>query len=732
MPRLCARFNVTARLRLLTVLLFLLLSLAGYSVLLRSDSVPYSPHSDVVAYHLAAKEVLHRSLEQGLGIPYWRSDQLSGTPAFGSPNALYTNPLHLAFLVANPAHSIGLTFAIELLFGALGCYLTGRALGLGRWSCVFLGVAGLFAFKLILAVYAGWLGPLAGISTVPFLFASAFWLARRPGPGPALALTASGILCLHAGQLQIPSYAGGFAAAYLFGVAVSRWRRGERAYARRLSLWALAASVLAIASSLYLLLPMLGEAPLVSRSQASSEFLQSGHRLGLRHLLTLFWPEALGTPLDGSYLGGEIWEDNAYVGLLPLLLAGTGAYLAWRRPTTQFLITGFLLSLLFALDTPLQRLTYSLPIVSLFRSPARMLFLTAFFGIVLAGVGFDAFIERLRGRWTRLSHVVPAILVLLQASEGVVYARRYLDAKPLSYFQPSTPSARLLARDLSLFRVAPVGRFALAYGSAAGHGLQLITGYEPYNLRRYQQYMDLLQFGKIRRGDAVVWTDLMQVRRWDLLDGLNVKYLLSSEPLPLPAERFELLERFQHESVFVFYRGMRQTDVFVYRSRTVRPRAYFADKMLVVPDSSSAQAELAIRSTEGLAIVETLDNSTPITPTPFAPSADDGLSVVRSGDGILDVSYQCGSECFVVVSEVWHPGWRAVVDDQPVRLYPTNLSLMGAWLPAGQHRLSLTFRPLHLHAALAISLIAFAVFAAAACLHGWRRRFRRGRDRQLS
>ncbi len=702
-------------------ILFLLLFLAGYSALLRSDSVPYSPHSDVVAYHLAVKEVLHRSLEQGLGIPYWRSDQLSGTPAFSSPNALYTNPLHLAFLIASPAHSVGLTFAIELLFGALGCYLTGRALGLGRWSCVFLGVAGLFEFKLILAVYAGWLGPLAGISTVPLLFAAAFWLARRPGPGSALALAAGGILCLHAGHLQIPLYAGGFAAVYLFAVAVSRWRPGERAYARRLSLWALAASVLAIASTLYLLWPMLAEAPLVSRLQASSEFLQSGHRLGLRHLLTLFCPEALGTPLDGSYLGGEMWEDNAYFGLLPLLLAGAGAILAWRRPTTQFLVAGFLLSLLFALDTPLLRLTSCLPILSLFRSPARMLFLTAFFGIVLAGVGLDASIERLRGRWTRLSHVVPAILVLLQASEGVVYARRYLDAKPLSFFQPSTPSARLLARDPSLFRVAPVGRFTLAYGSAASHGLQLITGYEPYNLRRYQQYMDLLQFGHARRDDAVVWTDLMQVMRWDLLDDLNVKYLLSSEPLALPPERFELLERFPHEPVFVFYRGMRDTDVSVYRNRTVRPRAFFAEKMLVVPNSSSAQAELATRSTEGLAIVEKLD-STPIM-RPFAPSADDRLSVVRSGDGILDLSYRCGSRCFVVVSEMWHPGWSAIVDGQPVRLYPTNLSLMGAQLPSGQHRLSLAFTPLHLHAALAISLIALAVFAAAAGLHGWRRRF---------
>lgn len=454
MRRVFASFNGTARIRVLVALLFLLLSLAGYDVLLRLDSIPYSPHSDVVTYHLAAKQVLHRSLEQGLGIPYWRSDQLSGTPAFTSPNALYTNPLHLAFLIANPTHAVGLTFLIELLVGAFGCYLTGRALGLGRWPCVFLGVAGLFEFKLILAVYAGWLGPLAGISTVPLLFAAAFWLARKPGLGPALALAASGMLCLHGGQLQVPFYAGGFVAAYLFGVAVGQWRRGQRDRARRLSLWVLAASVLAIASALYLLWPMLGEAPLVSRSRASSEFLQSGHRLGLRHLLTLLWPEVLGTPLDGSYYGGEIWEDNAYFGLLPLVLAPAGARLAWRRPVTRFLVVGFLLSLLLALDTPLLQLIYSLPAVSLFRSPARMLFLTSFFGIVLAGVGLEAVAERLRGRSARLAHVVSATLVLLVASEGLVHAHRYLDAKPLFLSAGNRKHPSLGSRSIALSRGA--------------------------------------------------------------------------------------------------------------------------------------------------------------------------------------------------------------------------------------------------------------------------------------
>jgi len=707
-----------ARLRIPIVVSVLLLSLAGYGSLLRLDSVPYSPHSDVVAYLLAAKQVLHRSLEQGFGIPFWRSDQLSGTPAFTNPNALFTNPLHLAFLVGAPARVVGLTFFLQLLAAAAGCYLTGRALGLGLWPRVFMAVAGLFGFKLILAVYAGWLAPLAGIAAVPFLFASAFWLARSPGLGSALALAASATLCLHGGHLQIPFYAGGFVGVYLLGATLAAWRRGQRAQAGWLSLWILAATFLAIASTLYLLWPMAAEASLISRSQASSEFLQAGHRLGARHLLTLLWPEALGTPLDGDYQGTEIWEDNAYFGLLSLVLATAGASLAWRRPTTRFLVLGFVSSLLLALDTPLLRLVYILPGFSLFRSPARILFLTAFLGTALAGVGLEAVLASLRRRVPRLGVLVPVALVFIVAGEGILHAHRYLDTKPLSFFQPVTQSARFLSRDPSLFRVAPLGRFTLPYGSAASQGLQLITGYEPYNLRRYQRYMDLLQFGQVHRDDAVVWTDLVQVTRWDLLDDLNVKYLLSSRPLPLPAGHFELLAGFPREPIFVFYRGMRETDVFVYRNRQVRPRIYFAKQLLTVPDLSSAQAELARPSPEAPTIVESPDRAEPFVPT----SADDRLSVVRAGDGFLDISYECGRGRFVVVSEIGHPGWRATVDGQALPLFPTNVSLMGAWLPAGRHRLALAFRPLHFPAALSVSLCSLGVFAVTLALYGLRRR----------
>src|SRR5439155_18773296 len=128
----------------------------------------------------------------------------------------------------------------------------------------------------------------------------------------------------------------------------------------------------------YLLLPMAAEASLISRGQVNYDFFLSGHALK---------PAQLGSlvSLSGAEAKVEFWEDVGYFGWLPLLLAAVGAVLGRRRPAAGFLTAGFVVSILLTMDTPLLRVGFELvPGFSLFRNPARFLFLTSIFGIALA------------------------------------------------------------------------------------------------------------------------------------------------------------------------------------------------------------------------------------------------------------------------------------------------------------------------------------------------------------
>jgi hypothetical protein len=217
--------------------LILLFALVGYGFILEPGQVLYSPHSDILAYHIGAKGVLWRSLEAGRGIPFWRADQLAGGPAFTSPNALYTYPLHGLFYLLKPAAAVGWTMWIHLVLGALVFWELGRALGLGPWPRFLMAVAALFNFKVLMAVYAGWLSLLPTITFFPLLFAAVFRLVDHPRARYALVLAAAGALCLHGGHVQLVYYCGWFLAAYVLIALFRLWRAGSYDGMRRMAGW---------------------------------------------------------------------------------------------------------------------------------------------------------------------------------------------------------------------------------------------------------------------------------------------------------------------------------------------------------------------------------------------------------------------------------------------------------------------------------------------------------------
>jgi len=48
---------------------------------------------------------------------------------------------------------------------------------------------------------------------------------------------------------------------------------------------------------------------------------------------------------------------------------------------------------------------------------------------------------------------------------------------------------------------------------------------------------------------------------------------------------------------------------------------------------------------------------------------------------------------FLVLSEVWYPGWRARVNDMEVRVIPANGALRAVPIPAGAAAVELTYAP---------------------------------------
>jgi hypothetical protein len=258
----------------------------------------------------------------------------------------------------------------------------------------------------------------------------------------------------------------------------------------------------------------------------------------------------------------------------------------------------------------------------------------------------------------------------------------------------------------------------MTYGWAATQGLQLISGYEPFNLRHYQKYFLLMQLGGNRVLGAATWTDFLRVERWDLFDTLNVKYILARKPQELPSDRFEVVAQYQNQPLFVLNWGMHRDSVIIYRNKRPQPRIFWVKRIVAAEGDDEAIAAIQRHDLRDVAVVQKAER----TDKEILASPDDRATVIRAADGTLEVETQNRRDRYLVISEVWHPGWRATLDGRTLPLDRADLALMGAWIPAGRHRLVLMFRPLYWRIALGISLCCGAVFLIWVAFHLFRSR----------
>jgi hypothetical protein len=61
------------------------------------------------------------------------------------------------------------------------------------------------------------------------------------------------------------------------------------------------------------------------------------------------------------------------------------------------------------------------------------------------------------------------------------------------------------------------------------------------------------------------------------------------------------------------------------------------------------------------------------------------------------------AESLLVLTRTWDPGWSARIDGVPVPLLRAHLALLALVLPAGDHRVELTYRPASFRVGLGLS-----------------------------
>jgi len=244
---------------------------------------------------------------------------------------------------------------------------------------------------------------------------------------------------------------------------------------------------------------------------------------------------------------------------------------------------------------------------------------------------------------------------------------------------PLSPLVQTLQRDAAAMRID--GQALPGHGGVV-YGLADIRGVSPMRLKAYD---DLLHA-------------LPEERLWSLL---NVGFLVTRE----------------RPSLAGVQEVLRNDDAILYRLPEPLPRAWIAGQVMVEPSGDRA---LALLASPNFDPAQTVILAEPPQAMP-SPGARGTARVTIHEPEYIAIEAKTSANAFLVVSEIYFPGWQAKVDGQETRLYRADHTLRAVFLAAGEHRVEMIYEPASFRLGVGLSLITLLGVGGYA-LARWRRR----------
>ncbi len=691
-------------------------------------------------------------------------------PVFYAPRSLWTSLLHGGFpSFADPQFQ--LWYPLNRLFAlfphtweafTISAYVLASSFTYGYVYCLTrsrlaaVTSGAIYGMSGFMMAYWGYSTILHAVALIPLLI----WALEKLRDRLSGLWWLSGVVAvacmLLAGHPQIAVYGLALAVAYvlIFGhtASVGRW-----CYYRHCALMLVCALGLTAAQ----LWPTLEFAERSVRAQMTFADFTS-YSLLLPQLIQLFFPYY--SPPKTNWLIG-IFD---YVGVFVPMLAAVESLAVPRRGHTRFWLIVLLISFILALgsETPLSQIMYHVPIYNKFRAPVRTLIVAnlamgVLVGFAIARLQSDRVSRRLlqQGTLVGLAMIVSsfamvvglglpphiwrtlalpiglwtiglALLIWHQQSRSKLHRQRllllivctlmidlisfsWLDFRypggfgwlghrsaPAQHRQYLIPSPTVTRYQQQLIeshqRLLPIRGVLGTYEGSLDDmppntslfwGVPSTSGYGPLILSRYHQLTTIDSLG------AVSPSVLDPANR--ALDILAVRYILANVVPPL--------RWLQREKVGV--------NSVVYENSQVLPRTWLVPEAIPLTSDQVLSAIQTSRLPDGrvyepkqMALVE--DPKALFQPVALQPT--DRAEILKLEDTRVKVQTHTAAPTFLVLSDVFYPGWQATIDGKPTKIFQTNYVQRGVQVPPGEHLVEYRFEPMSFKLGAGITLGALA------------------------
>jgi hypothetical protein len=666
-------------------------------------------------------------------IPLWNPYYYCGHPFVANPTTCVFYPLTLLFYVALPSPwAINLDTLVHVYLAAMGMYcfvfLITQSKSAGLAAAIVYSLSGYHMDR----IYAGHLLAIRSTAFLAWIF---YFIEKAYRTEKPIFFLISGLLLglrILSGDPQNSYYTALFLALYFLVRYLSTPRALRPKPFHRLGLFFCVIPLVAFGVSAVQILPSLEFLSYSDRAKNTYEFATL-FSFPLKNFFTFLVPKP---PTHPAVLNTN-WEFAGYLGVLAVFLAAIGGVFSKRRQYT--LCFGIILcaaiTIMLGSNTPLYQFYFKwIPGMSTFRVPARCLIIAVFSMAVFVGVGFQRLCE---SPLTIKQHSCVMI------GFGIIFIGLFWGAKafqiPLASREMLLGFGLTISAALILTLVRSLrSKHAIAGLVIAGLFIDLYLIYPQHipiinqnELLKKHDYEILFEkdpgyyrvmvpsptlTGLASRGMKFHYYGVNGYTNIVINDFFKFVHEMANLPVPALARHTFNPRLFQRNLVFsskilgVKYAITQgRAGYELWDTSQVMPRAVLVRDAVILPRLEDHLAVIKrpdFDPQQQVVLQKAFNNGVPAISKPEQGSTkEDVVRITQYCANRIKLRSFSEHDTYLVLSELFYPGWYAYVDGNEVPILRADYILRAIPLTPGQHDIVFVFRPMSFFVGAAISVL---------------------------
>lgn len=291
-----------------------------------------------------------------------------------------------------------------------------------------------------------------------------------------------------------------------------------------------------------------------------------------------------------------------------------------------------------------------------------------------------------------------------------IFIQKYLSFTKKDFFYPKTALISYVKNNIGTSRYFGYGEAALANNFTTVYKLYSPEGYDPVNIKRYNELLSSVNTGNLKgmasRSDALIPnfdgfpTEDKNYFRLKMLDLLGVKYVgyFSKETnLKKPEnDHFKLI--------------WRNGNFMIFENKKTMDRAFLVPEASFVKEDSEIIKKIFDKKTDlsrEVILEEKVNQKT--------NSKSEGYAKITGySPNQITIKVSSNSPQFLVLTDTYYPGWEATVNGSPTKVYRADYTFRAIQIPKGENEVVFSYKPKSFYIGLIVS-ISSILFAIGLC-----------------